>query len=158
MTRRSRRFRAAFERDTYEDVYGGDHGQESWIGKGINPIRIYRDKHRAKIAGVCAGIARYLDIKVSMVRLAFIIGVFVFSPVIPIAYVILAFVLKPMPERLFKSPNEEHFWRSVMETPNRSVAELRGRFRALDRRLADIETRVTTPEYDLRQKFRDLNG
>lgn len=158
MTRRSRRFKAEFERDSFEDAYGSDNGRESWIGKGVNPIRIYRDTRRGKCAGICAGIARYLDIKVSMVRLAFIVGSFVFFPMVPIAYVILMFVLKPMPERMFKSPNEEHFWRSVMETPNRSVAELRGRFRALDRRLADIEMRVTTPEYDLRQKFRDLNG
>jgi len=59
---------------------------------------------------------------------------------------------------VFKSEAEERFWKMVKTAPNLSVAELKGRFRALDRRLAEMEARVTADEFGLRQKFRDLNA
>jgi phage shock protein C len=131
-------------------------GQFHWSN---NPIRLYRDTKRARIAGVCAGIAAYLDIKVKFIRLAVILGmIFGFAVPIIITYIVLALVLKPMPNQLFKSPSEERFWRTVNVSPNLSVSELKGRFRTLDRRLAEMEARVTSDEFHLRQKFRDLNA
>jgi phage shock protein C len=131
-------------------------GQFHWSN---NPIRLYRDTRNGRIAGVCAGLAAYLDIKVKFVRLGVILGM-VFGLFVPIVitYIILAVVLKPMPEQIFKSPTEERFWRTVTVFPNLSVGELKSRFRSLDRRLAEMEERVTSDEFSLRQKFRDLNA
>jgi phage shock protein C len=131
-------------------------GQFHWSN---NPIRLYRDTRHGRIAGVCAGLALYFDIKVKFVRLAVILGM-VFGLFVPIllAYILLAMLLKPMPEQLFKSETEERFWRTVNVAPNLSVGELKTRFRSLDRRLADMEARVTSDEFSLRQKFRDLNA
>jgi len=131
-------------------------GQFNWSN---NPIRLYRDTQNGRIAGVCAGIAAYLDIKVKFVRLAVILGM-VFGLFVPITivYVGMAVLLKPMPQQMFKSESEERFWRTVSVSPNLSVAELKSRFRALDRRLADMEARVTSDEFHLRQKFRDLKA
>ena len=131
-------------------------GQFHW---SRNPIRLYRDTERGKIAGVCAGVANYLDIRVKWVRLAVILGMVCgfFLP-ITVTYILLALVLKPMPAQLFASEREEHFWRTVSISPNVTVSELCKRFRNLDRRLSDIETRVTSDEFDLRRKFRDLNA
>lgn len=123
-----------------------------------NPIRLYRDTRKARIAGVCAGIAAYLDIKVKFVRIGYIIGLVWAFPVFLTAYIALAVLLKPMPQQLFKSPSEEQFWRTVNKAPNLSVGELKNRFRALDRRLVEMEARVTSDEFDLRQKFRDLKA
>src|SRR6202035_2655751 len=127
-------------------------GQFHWSN---NPIRLYRDTRHGRIAGVCAGLALYFDIKVKFVRLAVILGM-VFGLFVPIliAYILLAMMLKPMPEQLFKSETEERFWRTVNVAPNLSVGELKTRFRSLDRRLADMEARVTSDEFSLRQKFR----
>ena len=36
-------------------------GQFHW---SRNPIRLYRDTERGKVAGVCAGLANYFDIRV----------------------------------------------------------------------------------------------
>jgi phage shock protein C len=131
-------------------------GQFNWSN---NPIRLYRDTQNGRIAGVCAGLAAYLDVKVKFVRLAVIIGAcFGFIVPIFIAYVVMAVLLKPMPQQLFKSESEERFWRTVTVSPNLSVSELKTRFRSLDRRLADMEARVTSDEFHLRQKFRDLNA
>lgn len=130
-------------------------GQFHW---SRNPIRLYRDTGRGKVAGVCAGLANYFDIRVKFVRLAVILGlIFFFLPVL-ITYVLMALLLKPMPTQLFASEKEEHFWRTVSVSPNLSVSDLRKRFRGLDRRLSDIESRVTSDEFDLRRKFRDLNA
>jgi phage shock protein C len=124
-----------------------------------NPIRLYRDTRNGRVAGVCAGLALYFDIKVKFVRLAVILGM-VFGMFVPImiTYVVLAVLLKPMPEQLFKSDTDERFWRTVNVAPNLSVGELKTRFRTLDRRLAEMEARVTSDEFNLRQKFRDLNA
>jgi phage shock protein C len=124
-----------------------------------NPIRLYRDTKRARVAGVCAGLANFFDIKVRFVRLAVIL-LTIWSGFVPgiLIYVALALLLKPMPDNLFKSAEEERFWRTVSVSPNLSVSELRTRFRGLDRRLAEMEARVTSDEFQLRQKFRDLNA
>ena len=131
-------------------------GQFHWSN---NPIRLYRDTKHGRIAGVCAGLAAYFDIRVRWVRLAAILGVVCGMGVpIIIGYVVLALMLRPMPERMFNSEAEERFWRTVNVSPNLSVAELKARFRTLDRRLAEMEARVTSDEFHLRQKFRDLNA
>ncbi len=131
-------------------------GQFHWSN---NPVRLYRDTKHARIAGVCAGLAAFFDIKVRFVRLAVILMT-IFSGWLPgiLIYVALALLLKPMPANLFKSAEEERFWRTVSVSPNLSVSELRTRFRTLDRRLAEMEARVTSDEFHLRQKFRDLNA
>ncbi len=110
-------------------------GQFHW---SRNPLGLYRDTRHGRVAGVCSGIGAYLDIRPKFIRLA----------------AILACVFDP----LFQSPNEERFWRSVSASPNRTAADLKVRFRSLDRRLSDIETKVTSEEFDLRQKFRDLHA
>jgi phage shock protein C len=132
-------------------------GQFHW---SRNPIRLYRDTERGKVAGVCAGLANYFDIRVKFVRLAVILGmVFGFFVPILVTYILMALLLKPKPTQpLFASEQEEHFWRTVSVSPNLSVSELRKRFRGLDRRLSEIESRVTSDEFDLRRKFRDLNA
>ena len=131
-------------------------GQFHWSN---NPIRLYRDTKHARVAGVCAGLAVFFDIKVRFVRLGVIL-LTIWSGFVPgiLIYVALSLLLKPMPDKMFKSPEEERFWRTVSVSPNLSVSELRTRFRTLDRRLAEMEARVTSDEFHLRQKFRDLNA
>jgi phage shock protein C len=124
-----------------------------------NPLGLYRDVQHGRIAGVCAGLGAYLSIKPKYIRLAAILGcVFGFFVPIIAVYVALAILLKPMPEVRFHSEAEERFWRTMSVSPNRTASDLTARFRALDRRLRDIETRVTSEEFNLRQKFRDLHA
>jgi phage shock protein C len=123
-----------------------------------NPIRLYRDTENGWVAGVCAGLADYVGIDRKLVRLAFVLGLFFFFPPVIITYLVLAFLLKPRPGPMFQSVDEERFWRTVTTQPNRTVAELRQRFRHLDQRLSEIERRATSDEFDLRQKFRDLGS
>lgn len=122
-----------------------------------NPMGLYRDIRRGRVAGVCSGIGAYFEIEPKFVRIAAILGsVFGFFVPIAIAYVILALILKPMPDPMFANEAEAKFWRGMTASPNRTAEDIKARFSALDRRLATMEAHVTSDETSLRQKFRDL--
>jgi phage shock protein C len=51
-----------------------------------------RSKSNRMIAGVCAGLADYLNVDPTVVRLLFVLGIFLAGPGIAIAYLIMAIV------------------------------------------------------------------
>lgn len=62
---------------------------------------LYRDPANGRIAGVCAGLAEYFEVGTGLMRILFVLMVFVTTPVIAIlVYVILAVVLPVRPWRL----------------------------------------------------------
>lgn len=124
--------------------------------RGINPHRLYRDSERGLVAGVCAGIANFFGIDAVYVRVAAVIALVPFSVPVLAAYIAFALLLPVRPQALFRSSEEESFWRGVAMDPGRSASSLSDRFRALEARLVAIESHVTGQDYDLRRKFRDL--
>lgn len=59
----------------------------------MNDIKtLTRSKSNRMIAGVCAGLANYLNIDPTVVRLLFVLGLFLAGPGIAIAYLIMAIV------------------------------------------------------------------
>ncbi len=59
----------------------------------MNDIKtLTRSKSNRMIAGVCAGLADYLNIDPTVVRLLFVLGFFVAGPGLAIAYLIMAIV------------------------------------------------------------------
>jgi phage shock protein C len=123
-----------------------------------NPHRLYRNTENARVAGVCAGIADYFGVRLSMVRLATILSlVFFFVPTF-IAYLALTLVLPKKPPALYANREEEVFWRGVATAPDDTLKALRHKFAELEQRLGSMETQVTSPEFDLHRKFRDLGG
>jgi phage shock protein PspC (stress-responsive transcriptional regulator) len=59
----------------------------------MNDIKtLTRSKSNRMIAGVCAGLADYLNIDPTVVRLLFVLGLFLAGPGIGIAYLIMAIV------------------------------------------------------------------
>lgn len=65
--------------------------------------RLRKSKHDRKLMGVCGGIAEYLNLDPTLVRIAFIIGLVVSEGAVLLAYFALAYAL-PKPETL--SPEE----------------------------------------------------
>lgn len=57
--------------------------------------RLYRDKDNAILGGVSAGIAKYFDIDVTFIRIAFILATFLSGPAIPFIYIILWIIVPP---------------------------------------------------------------
>lgn len=103
--------------------------------------RLYRDKENAKLMGVCSGIADYTGIDPLWVRLGMIasfpLGIFMFT--VPL-YLLAGILLNKRPPHLYKDEQEQKYWQSVRQNPKRSTREIRGRFRDIDRRLAEVET------------------
>jgi phage shock protein C len=122
------------------------------------PFRLYRDTSRSWIAGVCAGIADYFGVGVGLVRfLTFAAFVFFFIPTV-VGYAALAFLVKPKPGGLYSDAREEAFWRGVATDPPQTFQSLRRKFQDLEQRLGRMEALVTSDEFDLRRKFRDLGN
>lgn len=106
--------------------------------------KFYRDKFNGKIMGVCAGIADYTGVDVTLVRLGMIVMTFVTSGTMIPIYVIAGWIAPKKPVDLYDTPEDQKFWQGVRSNPKRTTAEVRSKFRDLDRRLADIETHYTS--------------
>ncbi len=118
--------------------------------------RLHRDPANGVFLGVCAGIADYFDISVSVVRALTIIGTVFFFPGVPIAYIAAGVFLKRAPEPSFESPEDETFWRKMRTEPTGTFSSLRHRYRALEQRLRALETYATSREFRLSKEIDDL--
>jgi phage shock protein C len=59
---------------------------------------------------------------------------------------------------MYRSPDEEVFWRSVSVQPADTFSAIRHSFRELEQRVVGIERYVTSSEFKLNRDFRDLEG
>jgi phage shock protein C len=119
--------------------------------------RFYRDKRNGKVMGVCAGIADYTGFDVSLVRICMIAALFLSSGSIIPVYFIAGWVAPTKPRELEYSDGEQaRFWQGVRASPARSARDIRSSFRELDRRLADIESYVTTENRSLAREIEQL--
>ena len=119
--------------------------------------RFYRDKRNGKIWGVCSGIADYTGFDVNLVRVCMVAALFLSSGSILPFYVIAAMITPDKPRELaFADREEQEFWQGVRTSPARTARDIRGRFKDIDRRLADIESYVTTENRSLAAEIDQL--
>lgn len=122
-----------------------------------SPTRLYKNPKEGKVAGVCAGIADYFDIKVGLVRFLFVIGALLTGiwPLV-IGYFIASMVLDPKPRDLYEDEREEQFWKQTRKSPDYTAAELRRRFRDIERRTSEMEAYMTSKRYRLERELKAL--
>ena len=120
--------------------------------------RFYLDKKNKKWAGVCAGIADYTGIDVTLVRIGLVFLTLVGGfPWTLVAYGIAAWAAPVKPSELvYETPEQTKFWQGVRTSPARTVREVRSRFREIDRRLAEVETYVTSSAGRLAREIESL--
>ena len=119
--------------------------------------RFYRDKRRGKVMGICAGIADYTGLDVTLIRLGLVAAVFLSSGSILPVYFIAGWIAPDRPQEFESSDREERdFWRSVRVSPTRTARDIRLRLKDIDRRLADIESYVTTENRTLAREIEQL--
>lgn len=121
-----------------------------------SPRRLYRDTERGVFFGVCAGIADYFGFRTGAVRLLTVLGGIFFLPVTLFFYISAALLLRPKPQGMYKTAEEESFWRTVRRDPHDTLREVRAKFRDLDTRLQRMESYVTSPRFDLDREFENL--
>jgi phage shock protein C len=119
--------------------------------------KFYLDKQHAKWKGVCAGIADYTGIDVSIVRIAMVLGTVLGSGALIIVYIAAACIAPVKPLELSRqTPEDAKFWQGVRASPRRTVRDVRSKFRDIDRRLADVETYVTSSNSSLSREIEKL--
>lgn len=144
--------------------------------------RLYRDADRAMLGGVCAGLAGYFGLNLKVTRILAFIAFLVATPFAIIAY-LAAVCLVPAASyrgsevlveshccwgrrrrsrRQSRRSRRERFedFPPARETPvepaRPTVEEVRERYKTLDKRLAELEKKVTSPRFQLEQEFRKL--
>lgn len=60
----------------------------SWGGK-----RLYRSQHNRQLAGICAGLAEYLEVDPVLVRVAWVVLAFLSAGIAILLYAILIFII-----------------------------------------------------------------
>ncbi|WP_156678422.1 envelope stress response membrane protein PspC [Sphingomonas profundi] len=120
--------------------------------------KFYLDKRNGKMMGVCAGIADYTGIDATWVRVgAVLLTLLGGFPWTVIAYFVTGWVAGDKPGEFRDSdPEEQKFWQGVRAKPGRSIRDVRSRFRDIDRRLADVETHVTSHNSRLAREIEAL--
>ena len=106
--------------------------------------KFYLDKQNSKWLGVCSGIADYTGIDVTWVRVGAVLFTLATTGWVIIAYLVIGWVAEKRPYGLYDGPEDAKFWQGVRSNPKRSTAEVRSKFRDIDRRLADIEMMYTS--------------
>jgi phage shock protein C len=120
--------------------------------------RFYKNRQNRKWMGVCAGIADYTGIDVTVIRIGLVILTLIGGgPWTIIAYFIAGWMAPDKPAELaLETPEKAKFWQGVRASPRRSIRDVRSRFRDLDRRLADVEAYVTSSNTRLAREIDQL--
>ena len=141
---------------TNQPQYLSEQSRE-FAEKPASQTRFYRDKRNGKLFGVCAGIADYTGFDVSLVRVCFLAALFMSGGSVLPFYFIAAMVTPTKPEVLERVDQEhQQFWQGVRASPARAARDIRSRFKDIDRRLADIESYVTTENRSLAREIDQL--
>jgi phage shock protein C len=120
--------------------------------------RFYLDKENAKWKGVCSGIADYSGLDPTIVRIGMVVLTLLGGfPWTLIAYLATAFMAPKKPMEFYRqNPEEKKFWQGVRSSPARTMREVRSSFREIDRRLAEVETYITSSDSRLAREIEQL--
>ena len=110
--------------------------------------KFHLDKRNGKIMGVCAGLANYLNIDPVIVRIGLVVTTLVGGfPWTLIAYGVAAWAAKP------EGLGYEHEEAPRLRT---STREVRDTMRDIDRRMAEVETVITSSNSRLAREIEEL--
>jgi phage shock protein C len=133
------------------------------------PRKLYRDRQRQKIGGVCAGIARYYGVEPWVVRLIVVTGLLFFPSIVFPAYWIAYFVMSkgPKDERAGRRQDGRHGrgdHRSPAPelgsrlAPRYSLRNVQADLTEVELRLRRMETHVTSGQYELQRELNKIDS
>jgi len=149
---------------------------------GADPVtsrrgsRLYKNPDKAKICGVCVGLAEYFQFETWVVRLiAFSFFLFSGGSAV-IAYFVACFIMDPKPgttsnKGCFGSEKRRHYqgreddkqydpsvkdvWRKG-HAPTETLGKLEGIFGKMENKLQSMESYVTSNKYQLAKEFENI--
>ena len=142
------------------------------------PRKLYRNTRDARVMGVCAGLADYLDVRVCVIRFLTIIGILFSGGWLIALYVVMGLILDPMPEHFYQprpapeprrssrrerrrerweQRRERRYWqREEPSRPDYDTRDVRRRYETIDRRLRNLEAYMTSKKFRLDRELRGL--
>lgn len=123
---------------------------------------LYRDPVNGKIAGVCAGLADFFSLDVNLVRVVVVAcAIFSMGFLVFLAYVAAVLIIEKKPAELHASHsmgtdangrmNQRNF-----SSPSERLANLEQQLQAMEVNIVRMEAYVTSTEFDLSRKFKQL--
>ena len=118
--------------------------------------KFYRNRDRAMVAGVCAGLADYFGFNLRMTRILAVVSLIMATLVTLVAYFGVVLLI-PAASGGSRDPQyDPEFRKAVRSAPRQTLGDVKRRFRSLDSRLARLERYVTSSRFNLDQEFRNL--
>ena len=129
--------------------------------------QMYRNPRRGRIAGVCSGIADYLEVSTTVVRVIAVLSLFVFGPFTFFAYCVCWIVLEKNPDEAQFRPgkrqrrreqqatdasignNPEMTETQANESISLSLRECSAAFNKIESRLRSVEAFMTSKKFRL---------
>ena len=118
--------------------------------------RFSRNKDRALIAGVCAGLADYFGFNLKVTRFLAFVCLLMAPPMTLIVYFGTVFLIPAAPDPAREREFDRDFRQALRSSPAQTLSDVKRRFQSLDSRLARLERYVTSSRYSLDQEFRKL--
>lgn len=118
--------------------------------------RFYRDKEKAVIAGVCAGLADYFGFNLKVTRFIAVISLLMAMPVTLIIYFATVVLIPSRNVSTTQTEFDADFRQALRSSPAKTMTDVKRRFQSLDSRLARLERHVTSPKFDLDREIRNL--
>lgn len=123
--------------------------------------KLYKNVKDRKFLGVCAGIADYLEVDVSIVRIVTVLTCLIPGSFVPIAYFIAAIILDKKPREAYVASNPQYskVKETLDETRNSSRTTFKScsrKYSAIHERLARIEAYVTSSKFRLDKEFKNI--
>jgi phage shock protein C len=124
--------------------------------ESIRGRRFYRNRDRAMIGGVCAGLADYFGFNLKVTRLLAVIALFMAMPATLLVYFATVFLVPSAPDLSRQPHHDAEFRKALRASPGQTLSDVRRRFQSLDSRLARLERYVTSSRFNLDQEFKKL--
>jgi len=118
--------------------------------------RFYRQKEKAVIGGVCAGLADYFGFNLKVTRVIAFISLLMATPVTLIIYFATVALVPSSNTAATQEAFDPDFRQALRSSPARTMTDVKRRFQSLDSRLARLERHVTSPQFDLDREIRSL--
>jgi len=123
--------------------------------------KLYRDPSNAKLGGICAGIARYFDCEIWLVRLiTFSLFLFSLGTWVIVAYIALYFILDEAPQKF----SEEQGFTSAYQMKNKAwktgqsahdiLEKIDQDLNQSEKSIEKLESYVTSFRFTMHQKFK----
>lgn len=163
----TRRLRGAADSN---DEARGAAGWGERVGRKLDELKpkarkLQRDPHNVRIAGVCAGVARYFGVESWVARLGTVTA-FIFMPQITVPAYLVGWAL------MEKGGQEKEGWVARQRddhrspapefgprlSPRRSLRQVHADLTDAELKLRRLETHVTSDQYALRRELAALDG